>query len=211
MLGSEALTILKNRLSRFTDASQTFSDMVISELNQAKARLEKMPTLPYWLVTEEAYFTLTIGEERAELAPDFLREVETANLQVEDPDDGTFYNDLKKGFLDEARVRWPGTGRPRAYAIIGNYFHMLPVPDKAYKIWMPYYAKAPDITLASDNVWLNNQPDLLISEAGVPLATTLRNMEALQLFATMNASERSLLLRSEVARENENFDPNPED
>lgn len=211
MNGTQAIDVFKYRLSRFTDTSAVFISMCLSELNQAKTRLEAEATLPWWLVSEESYFILTVGEERARLPPDFLREIETANLQVEDPDSGEFFNDLKKGFLDEARIRWPGTGRPRSYSIIGNYFHVLPIPDKAYKIWMPYAAKADPITAEEDSVWLDNQPDYIISEAGIPLATTLRNVEALQLFTAMNAKERDTVMRNARAREMENFDPNPED
>lgn len=211
MIGSDMLTSMKFRLNRLTNGSTELDNLIYSEMNAAQVRLEGAPILPWFLTSEEAYFDVTVDEERAELPLDFLREIETENLRVQDLDTGTFYNDLIKGFLDESRRRFPGTGRPKRYVVSGMYIRLFPIPDKAYRIWMSYSMKQDEITADSENLWQKYMPDLIMAEAGIPLATSLRNDGALALFTSLGQNERDRLMRESTAREQENFDPNPED
>jgi len=217
MTGQEAVNKLKFHLNRGTNANTTFEAQLLAELNAAMRRLEKDPELPAILLTERAYIDIEIYEPRVVKPSDFLRENEEDDMQVQDTASATTednYNELRKLNLDQARRRYPdeAKGRPQVYSVSGQYFRLRPIPDKAtYRLWMTYYASDVDITLAATNNWLTKYPDLVIAEAGVPLAYTLRNQGAVQHFTTMRQEQRQRLVYHEVATFEANFDPNPED
>lgn len=214
MNGSEAVTTILNRVSRQTNPSTNLSTWIYSELNLAKNRLEAAPELPWFLLTEEAYQSITQGEERIAIPSDFLRETDTDNMQVEDTEatPSSFY-DLRKVQFDDARTRYGDTtGRPEVYVLSGGYFRVRPIPDKTtYRLWMTYFAKDEDVTQTSAGRWLTYMPDLLIAEAGIVIATALRNDQAAALFTGLRKTEMDRLVRENVAREMVNFQSNPED
>ena len=216
---AQAITTLKFRLNRLTNASTAFESQLLLELNLAQERLESDPELPGILLTERASIDLTIDEARVVKPSDFLRENEEDDMQVQDtsavPGSADDYTELTKRNLDQARRRYPDEerGRPRIYSDSGVYFRLRPIPDKTtYKLWMTYYATAGEITLATiGNPWLTKYPDLLISEAGIYLSRTLGNQRAEALFSTMQPTAKDRLIRNETAIREANFDPNPED
>lgn len=213
MIGSAALQILKQRLGRGTNASSQFESWMLGELVAAQTRLEKLPETPSFLLTERSYIDVTEGEERVILPSDFLKENEDDDMQIEETTNATFTN-LKKDSLDRMRRLYPtpGTGLPQTYCFQGAYFRIRPVPNLAtYRMWMTYYATQPAPALEVENIWLRLWPDLLIAEAGIPLATTLRNEVALSLFSNMKIAEIKKLSDDETAKKEENRDPNPED
>lgn len=213
MIGSTAKTLLKNRLGRGTSANTAFDTWMQSELEAAQTRLEKMSVLPYFLVSERAFSVVTINEERVQLPTGFLREVEETVVQLYDTSSGE-YEELVKNLPEDLKIHHPDeeTGRPKRYAIRGDYFLVCPIPDKTtYQIWMTYYKAADVITDEAENAWLQYYPDLLIAEAGVLMASTLRNDAALNSLSTLKNQQMEALLRDENARLQANLDPTPED
>lgn len=212
MLGSEAVTTLKFRLSRMTAGSTDLETWIYSELNLAQNRLQAAPELPWFLLTEEAYQQVTYNEERVMLPDDFLRETETDNLQIEDTDTGEIV-DINKTQYDDARRRYgEDLGMPKVYVLSGNYYRLRPIPDKStYRLWMTYFAKAETVTAGVETAWLKYMPDLLMAEAGIILAAGLRNDQAVALFTGIRKTEMNRLIVENVAREMANFQSNPED
>lgn len=212
MIGQQAVDLLKARVQRATNASSAFTARVETEFSLAQQRLERFEELPWFLLRERSYLQLTLGEERAILPDGFLRENEDDDLQVFDLDDSSWHT-VEKSTLDKMRLRWvDGTlGLPRKYDITGTYFRLKPAPDKAtYRLYMTYYGKAAPFTLETENDWLREAPDLLIAEAGIPIAQSIGNDKALALFQSQRTQELDRIGRENTAREQANLDPNPE-
>lgn len=218
MDGQTAVSTLKFRLNRGTNASSAFEAELLTELNNAMRRLEADAELPDILLTERAFIDIENLEPRVVKPADFLRERDEDDMQIQDTgattqEDG--YNELRKLNMDQARRRYPDEeqGRPQVYSDSGSYFRLRPIPNKTtYRMWMTYYAS--DVAITNDsstNEWLTKYPDLVISEAGLVLAPVLRNQGAMALFQSMNTRERQRLITNEVAAREANFDPNPED
>jgi hypothetical protein len=213
MLGSQAVNLLKQRLGRGVNASSAFDTWMQDELTAAQTRLETLPTLPWFLLSERAYIDLSAGEERVVLPSDFLRENEDDDMQIEETVTAS-YTELRKTHIDQLRVRYPDeeTGLPKQYSFQGAYFRIRPVPDlSTYRLWMTYFQKDTAFSTGAENNWLKHYPDLLIAEAGIPLATTLQNATALSLFQNTRTEQVGILTTNEIAKTMANFDPNPED
>ena len=168
MLRDAAVSILKGRLARWNDTVLT--DYIVTELQAAQQRAELRASLPWFLLTESSYTTTTSGEERIEIPADFLREAEEDALWMEDAE-GT-WAEMRKDDYSTLRARYPESGKPRGYALVGNYFRLFPVPDSAgYTAHMIYYAKDAVLTANVENNWLAHAPEVLISDAGHIIAS----------------------------------------
>lgn len=214
MIGSQAITMMKGRLQRGTAGSPTLDALILLELQAAQLRLEEAPTLPDFLITEESSQVVIEGEARVAIPDDFIREVESDAMQVENTEVvPSTKTTLTKDFYDAIRYRYASdVEMPRKYALSGGYFRLRPVPNKGtYLLWMTYYAHDVLVTLNDANRWLTYNPDLLMSEAGVVVATSLGNEKALSLFSNLRAEAMKLLAVNTIAREMANFEPNPED
>jgi hypothetical protein len=196
-----AVSIIKGRLARWSDTVLT--DHIIAELQAAQQRLEGWPEPAWFLLTESSYTTTTIGEERIGVPLDFIMEVEADALWIEDTEGN--WTALKKDDYDEIRARWPDTGLPRRYALMGSYFRLRPAPDIGYTLHMIYYGKDDALTTNMENKWLKYVPDLLISEAGYIIASRyVRNEPAAAEFKADVARARDALLRMNQARRDAN-------
>lgn len=162
-----AVTILKGRLARWNDTVLT--NYIIAELKAAQARAELHVTLPWFLLTESTYTTTTIDDERVELPSDFLREAEEDAFWLTDADGNEV--ELRKDDYNGIKNRWPDSGQPRRYALVGRYFRLRPVPDLAYTVRMIYYGKDAILTTNIENKWLEHAPEVLIAEAGHIIAS----------------------------------------
>jgi hypothetical protein len=214
MLGSEAITTCKQRLTRNTAAGTNLDTWILDEMKAAQTRLEHADVLPWFLIAERSYEEITSGEERVLVPNDFLMEVDDEEMQVEDTASGTFTELGGKWLYDELKRRYPDEeeGDPVRYALLGQYFRLRPIPKKTtLRLWMTYFAEDAVIATGADNNLLKHFPDLIIAEAGAIIATATRNELALGLFEKMKVVENVRLAKFTEARSNVNFDPNPED
>ena len=211
MIGSEAVTLLKQRAQRNT-AGTTLDSWIESELKQAQIRLERGSLLPWFLITERSFEEMTKDDERVMVPSLFLREVDTEMMQVEDTANSGTRHDVNKRLYENIRTRYPAEekGRPRQYALVGEYFRCRPIPDIAtYILWMVYYEEDEVFDLTKENLWLKYFPDLLIAEAGMIVAGGIQNPSA-AIFANMQATEIARMKTDNTARAEMNADPNPE-
>lgn len=176
---SAAVSIIKGRLARWNDTVLT--DYIVTELQAAQQRAEMHAPLPWFLLTESTYTTTTIDDERVELPSDFLREAEEDAFWIEDEDGNDVL--LRKDDYYAIKQRWPDSGRPRRYALVGRYLRLRPLPDAAYTVRMIYYGKDALLTTDVENKWLEHAPEVLIAEAGYIIAARyVRNDAAAQEF-----------------------------
>lgn len=147
--------------------------------------LERLPLLPWFLITEHLYADTTVDEPKLSHPVGFLREVEQGALWRQrdqaTPSDAP-WQELEKMPHDKLRSSLGGeiaaTGAPNHYSIFGSYWTLGPVPDAVYRIYTRIYRKD---TLPSafangmaTNAWLTNEAELVIAETTLRLARHLQ-------------------------------------
>ena len=182
---------------------------IIDALQDAQDELEGGKFLPWFLESDYLEFDSTIAnEERVPLPENFLREVEGDALWYYRPDAtdaADVWKALTKGFIQFLRVDLPGVGPPQAYGLDAEYFLIFPTPDDAYRLRMKAYVKDLALTSNIENNWLKHAHDLMIGLAGIKIAMSFRDKEALKFFAAMEITGRNRLEGWDQAREAANF------
>lgn len=185
------------------------SQDLINALQDAQLQLEKKATLPWFLLSEMAFISLTVNEERVLLPSDFLRETEQSALYLHDASSSAVntedeYITLAKEDLDFLRRTLPGAGTPSAYALDDSYFRLFPTPNQAavdqFKLRQIYYKKGALLTTNIENVWLEHFPWLLIGIGGAMVAAGLRDRDAIGIFAAFEAKEYAIMVDDTEAR-----------
>ena len=190
------LTEMREYLTAVLGRSGTsLNTTITAALDLAQRQMEGGAQLPWFLISEVATATATIGDERLELPNNFLREVEEEGALFVYYDAGDGENEWKplvKRDNDYLRSLYSDSvadrGRPVYYALVGNYFKLYPIPDIAYPMRMLYYKAdtlfsnltAQELTA---NQWSTWAPDVILAMAGTHLANRFRDAKAKQLMA----------------------------
>jgi hypothetical protein len=144
---------------------QTLTSTIISNMQLAQIQLQSLPTLPWFLTSEDSYATTTASEERILLPSNFLQEAEDARVYYR-PDDWPDEDEveLKKEDYDQLKRDFLGVedGPPQAYALLGGYFRIFPLPDAVYTLRMIYMKEDEVLDTNIENGWLKYNPLLLL-------------------------------------------------
>lgn len=166
--------------------SSTTEAAIVRGLQLAQTMLESAPVKPWFLVSEDTYTTTIPDEERVPLPDDFLEEVEDATFKyrpADYPDEDEV--DLVKDEYDVLRRNFAevDAGEPEAYALLGNYFRMFPLPDDAYSIRLIYFKRDTSLATNVENGWLKWVPYLILGTAGLQISKgPLRDAGAVAVF-----------------------------
>jgi hypothetical protein len=211
MLRDDAAAIMQTMLGFRTDQAAN----IVTMLQFAQTLLETGVPKPWFLLSEDSLVQTTAGDERVEVPQDFLAEHDTlpfrfrpASYPTEDEtqlrkDD---YEILKKNFAPSTIT--PGSQQiPQAYAKVGNYFRIFPLPDTNYMLRLIYYAKDQVLTTNIENQWLKVVPDLIMGKAGRFLCTGLRDAGAKTEFERMESDGMASLIRANTEQEVSNTTP----
>ena len=204
MTRDEAIALIQQQLGFRTDLEST----IILNLKAAQLLLEKEPTKPWFLLSEDSYVRTTAAEQRLQLPSDFLQEAEEAVLRyVPDEDDDADVDtsnevELVKEDYDVLRVNYKSNveGPPEAYALVGEYFRLFPTPDDDYLIRMIYYKQDTVLDTNVENAWLKHAPYVLMGKAGWQIASALRDSFAQTTFSKWEAQGRVILFSQNEAR-----------
>lgn len=204
------------RIQRILGFTTSFTTEIIDALKDAQVDLEtgvQYPQgigtfLPWFLIPELSYIDTVADEERVPLPSDYIQEAEISALWIfdstaTDPEDE--YTHLAKGDLDALRVLYPGTGQPRAYALVGQYYRLKPTPDDVYRLKHIYYAKDAVLSSNIENNWLKYAPTLMIGTAGRKIAAARRDQAAVAEFQRMELEGRTRLFAADEGRKHENM------
>lgn len=85
------------------------------------------------------------------------------------------------------------TGPPQAYALVGGFLWIFPVPDQVYTISFPYVQAGQILTSNIENVWTKNASKWIMGVAGKMAAQALRDQMAMQVFQTWEAEGSRLV------------------
>ncbi|MFQ5741990.1 MAG: hypothetical protein ACE5HV_00195 [Acidobacteriota bacterium] len=203
MTRDEAVTEVQRGLGFRTDLATE----IITALKTVQSELERRATLPWFLLTEVASASTVKDEERVPVPSDFLREYEEDALHYFNGATGVADEDvwtpLAKDDLEFLRDELPGSGAPQAYALDVKYFRVFPTPDAVYTLKQIYYKTDTVLNSNIENQWLKYAHALLIGEAGIKIASGLRDKEGLPLFQSMAQRGANDLLVENEARAHE--------
>lgn len=171
-----------------------------------EVKLERNPWTPWFLESELATATCTVGDERLALPSDFLGEIEEESLWIYETDGVTLLGSLEpKTDYDKLLNLYPGSGRPKRYAAVNEYFMLRPVADAAYVVKMRYYAKDAILDSNIENKWLKYASDVVLAELGYVLAS--KHMQHGELAAAFQVDAQAAwtrLYNTHTAREESN-------
>ena len=209
MTGSDLLTLLMSRLGNRSETALRAT--CLSEMTLIQETLEQSATLPWFLISEElSAVTPSDGVERRVAVPaGFLREVDEGALVIIDSDGDSHV--LEKYDYDACIAKY---GRdetstlPEAYALVGDYFHLFPIPTVELTLYIHCYQEddAPADN-STENQWLKYASDLLMAKTGKVVAGRhLRNTELETLFTADIPPAENRLYVNNVARAEANRD-----
>ena len=189
MLLNEAISEIKTLLGFRSD----LDEQIKSQLTRAQEYFQRGPVYPWFLLSEDATTTTSVGAQRVQLPGDFLSEFEDgalfyipSNTELEEVAlTKETYEQLMEEFERGAE------GPPEGYCITGFYFRIFPIPDEEYTLRMMYYQKdtpISNLSTADTCLWLTHAPNCLIGHAGKKLASTVGNANALAVFKEMESS-----------------------
>lgn len=207
MTRDDAIALMQIQLGFRTDQSAN----LITCLKVAQQQLELQPTKPWFLISEDSYIRTEVDEGRLPVPSDMLQEADDGVLYFV-PDDAEDESDhvlLKKDQYDILRGNFAETasGEPQAYALLGDYFRIFPIPDDDYLIRMIYYQQDTVLDSNVENGWLKWAPYLLMGKAGQLLSLGgLRDSQATVVFQGWEQQGAIALHAQNVAREMANFD-----
>lgn len=184
MTRDEAVSDIKVALGRFN--STVLDTEIVTHLQRAQTRLEKSAPrwlnshYPWFLVKDLASLNTVKDDDKVSPPAGFLAEVEEGGLfrLV----DGKEYKKLIKEDWNVIRVKFSDPGTPVWYALIGKVFRLAPTPDAVYPLRLLYYGTDTVLTSNIENDWLAEAPDILVGEAGIRVANSVRNNDAMQYF-----------------------------
>lgn len=182
----ELKTAVSNWLSR-TDLSDRIPEFIaLAESNIARdVRARSM----------ERRVTATLSAQYEALPSDFL---ELRNVQLNT-------NPVRRlDFLapEQLDVRYHGSGKPKAYSIIGNEIQLAPAPDAGYEAEIAYFARPTAFSADTDsNNLLTSYPGLYLYGALVAAQPFLHDDQRLATWAQLYQREVETLNETdELAR-----------
>lgn len=199
MTRDEAVSIIQQQLGFRTDLSSE----IVTNLKLAQTMLEVGPTRPWFLVSEQQSILTVEGESRLPIPTEMLTEIDSTRLVYIPDDEEEAAVDLKKEDYDQLEYdyREEEAGPPAAYALLGDYFRLFPVPDDAYTIKIIVYGRDETLDSNIENGWLKWVPYAIIGKAGAQIATAVRDATALATFREWERDGRLALAGMDVARE----------
>lgn len=170
MIRDDVVALLAQRLNNRTDLNAS----IILEMQIAQSTRMEMngKFQPWFLVTEYATEITDIGENRIQVPPDFINEIEESKMQILNPDTQKWIK-LSKGDHDDLEEKWGTTSAmPQEYALMGDHFTFWPTPNQNYNIRMRYAGADTPLANNLENNWLKYAVDLMIAEVGSTIAAT---------------------------------------
>lgn len=182
-----------------------------TELELTIAELEAEAFLPWFLISNEATLTLTLGDRNVTLPADFIREYEDEDLWYYNADNAPSRRKLEKADVDDT-TKWgleSSPGEPELYALVGSQFILDKDPDATAvlgSLKFRYYARSVPLTSSNlTNVWTLNADWLLLQRLGGVMARQyIRDFDLATAFEDQANKAWFKLQQSHVAREQAN-------
>lgn len=196
------------RIKRHLGFKKTLDDEIVEEMQDAQIDIELRPGKPWFLLSEQSTTQTEANEDRVLVPSDFLEEHEEGSLEYVPSDPKKKPVRLVKDEWDLLKHNFRDTspGEPKAYALVGNYFRLLPEPNAIYTLRLIYFKKALLLTSNIENEWLKYVPRLLMGVAGQKIAAgPIRDSVAMQIFQGWETQGTISIVNQNTAREMANL------
>lgn len=189
----------------------TLVSVIQNALNDQQLELENAATLPWFLLQEDQTFTIrpasppTSTPQEYALPTGFISESDPqdGNLRWQQTTPGSQifltkmdYTEAETFFFSERKSWWdgmeviiesedpvPSPGAPKAYVLRKSTIRIYPGPDITYNLKWSYYTHDAPLNGANiTNQWSANFPWLLIGRAGMSVAMSTRDKDAMGAF-----------------------------
>lgn len=207
MLGSAAVTRINDALG-FRPPGHSLEGTILLRLQEAQDELEGGKTLPKFLLQEDQTITLAAGAHTAPLPVGFLRESDDARIRIYEAGVSAAPRFLsRKIFIDATKAQvdiTPGeTSSPQVYVVRKSTLDFIVPADRNYTLYWDYFKAAAVVTSDSENEWLASKWGRwwLIGEAGIRIASDLRDVNAAEIFNSMASKARASLFGETIAAE----------
>ncbi len=199
MTRDEAVSIIEDRLGQ---RGTTFDTQIITEMKAMQVQLERMPTLPWFLLYHDTSLVMVAETQTVTVPSGFLLEDDYSYMYVIDTDASSTTKRCVKGTYDELKgSSYFGTNKlPERFALQKKELYFFPTPDAAYSIDWFYYAADTVLSTNVTNEWLTEAPELLISKTGLKIARYLRNVDLIALFKEDYNEALALMWAQDEAR-----------
>lgn len=209
MTRDEAVTRIKEGLGFWTGTA--LDQKIIDRLVEAQRELEKGITLPKFLLQEDQALSLGAGEHDIALPSRFIRLKDEESVRyfssgsvIPKFQQQRMYDDASLAYLQQINpedVTTQVVGAPMVYVIRKSTIDFIRPADQAYSLTWSYYKGGELLSSATSNVWLDEEPEWLIGEAGLRLAISMRDSDAIAGFKDMMERAKSSRLREIFASE----------
>ena len=175
--------------------------IIIDTVEIVKQELENDDIFhPYFLLSEDSYYTVQSCEARIPVPEKFIAEYENGALWIEDEQ----FRQLRKAMPDSLDGNTQCSGTPEYYFQMGEYLRLFPTPDKEYIIRMYFYTGT-DLLTNENNPWLSKGSKWLIWATCSLLAQSSRDRRW-QEYEAKAAQARQDLMHITEERMSANFE-----
>lgn len=177
MIRDSAVDLIMKRLGNQNDI--TLRDDIITEMVQAQETVLEGDVIdPWFMVSEEASNSTTIGEERVPLPLDFADLWEEIGLYRYDAALDDPYVEMSREDWEEIKKCLNYSDKPTHWDIAGQYLLMRPLADAVYPLRLWYIKKGASLAGTYgetgggniENEWLKHASDWLIGETGAVIS-----------------------------------------
>lgn len=204
MTRDEGVALIQEQMAFRT----TLSANIVTYMKLAQKTLERGPTKPWFLISEDTFATTDVDEERLAVPTNFIQEVDQASLRYR-PDDwpDSPEVELKKDEYDvlKRNFKHASSGPPKAYALMGEYIRLFPTPDDAYTLRWIIYEDDTVLDANVENKWLREVPLLLLGTAGKLMVGATRDPGAKATFDEWIQVGLKVVHTHDVSREMQNM------
>lgn len=174
---------------------QTQDNTIILALQAAQRDLETGRTLPEWLLEYDSPIVVTSGSPNITLPSRFLRMHEDYDMYYTNSDAARVfiprrgYGEAYQAYVasgdENGQVIQTNSSYPQVWVKRGRAAGILvPTPTVSFTAYLTYYKGAELLTSNVENLWLANASDLLVGLAGIKVAGTVRDKDAMAAFTT---------------------------
>ncbi len=193
----------------FRPSGNPLEPTIISRLKEAQRDLEKGKTLPRFLLVEDQVISLLVGTHTVALPTGFLRESDETRIRFF-PANSTLPRFLdRRYYIDAVQANLHGTDSttidepvsPSVYVVRQTALDFITTADKNYTLFWDYFKADSVLDSNIENLWLRFASDWLIGTAGLRLARSLRNPDAVGEFQALQQEGRAAVFGEDIAGE----------
>jgi hypothetical protein len=197
----------------FRPAGSSLDDQIVSCLQEAQDDLERGKTLPPFLLVEDQTLALASGTHTVAIPTGFIRESDETRIRFFPPNSSVPVFLERKLYIDAVMANLHASTdsdatvepvAPAVYVLRKSTIDFITTADQNYTLYWDYYKEADVLSSGStENAWLADKSGRmwLVGEAGLRIASSLRDVNALAVFQKLRDAGRAATFGEQIAAE----------